>query len=75
MGERFHKTILQEFYPITFRKKLYADLESRQQDLDNWLEFYNNERTHQGKICGGRTPMDTLLYGKQIGDTKKLNPI
>ena len=23
--ERFHKTILQEFYQVTFRKKLYAD--------------------------------------------------
>ena len=25
--ERFHKTILQEFYQVTFRKKLYADVE------------------------------------------------
>ena len=24
--ERFHKTILQEFYQITFRKKLYDNL-------------------------------------------------
>lgn len=32
--ERFHKTILQEFYQITFRKKLYSDLETLQSDLD-----------------------------------------
>ena len=32
--ERFPKTILQEFYQITFRKKLYADIESLQKDLD-----------------------------------------
>lgn len=52
--ERFHKTILQEFYQINFRKKLYTDLESLQDDLDEWLVFYNISRTHQGKICNGR---------------------
>jgi transposase InsO family protein len=32
--ERFHKTILQEFYQITFRKKLYSSSEMLQNDLD-----------------------------------------
>lgn len=64
--ERFHKTILQEFYQVTFRKKLYYDLESLQKDLDSWIDYYNNERTHQGKICNGKTPMETLLSGKTI---------
>jgi transposase InsO family protein len=54
--ERFHKTINQEFYQVTFRKKVYRDLESLQLDLDQWIEYYNNERTHQGKMCCGRTP-------------------
>lgn len=47
--ERFHKTILNEFYQVTFRKKLYKTLEELQKDLDEWLSYYNNERTHQGK--------------------------
>jgi transposase InsO family protein len=64
--ERFHKTILQEFYQVTFRKKIYADLETLQADLDIWLARYNNERTHQGKMCCGRTPMATWEDGKQI---------
>ena len=71
--ERFHKTILQEFYQVTFRKKLYGDLDSLQTDLDNWLWYYNNERTHQGNMCCGRTPMDTLLDGKRIWAEKNLN--
>lgn len=68
--ERFHKTILQEFYQVTFRKKIYEDLESLQADLDDWLEYYNRERTHQGKMCCGRTPWDTLIDGKQIWQEK-----
>jgi hypothetical protein len=49
--ERFHKTILQEFYQVAFRKKLYDSIDALQVDLDEWLHHYNHERTHQGKIC------------------------
>ena len=68
--ERFHKTMLQEFYQVMFRKKLYRDLETLQSDLDAWMFVYNNERTHQGKMCCGRTPMATLEDGKQIWKEK-----
>ena len=68
--ERFHKTILQEFYQVTFRKHIYTTVESLQRDLDEWLNYYNNERTHQGKMCLGRTPIDTLLDGQKIWKEK-----
>ena len=70
--ERFHKTILNEFYQITFRKKLYSTMEAIQKDLDDWIKSYNNDRTHQGKMCCGRTPMETLLDGKSIWAEKNL---
>ncbi|AYA63408.1 IS481 family transposase [Alteromonas sp. RKMC-009] len=73
--ERFHKTILNEFYQVTFRKKLYDSLEMLQKDLDEWLDYYNNERTHQGKMCCGRTPMETLIDGKQVWAEKNLAQI
>lgn len=73
--ERFHKTILQEFYQVTFRKKLYGKLEELQKDLDEWIKYYNNERTHQGKMCCGRTPLETLLDGKKIWVEKNLAQI
>lgn len=68
--ERFHKTILHEFYQVTFRKKIYETLDELQKDLDDWLYHYNHERTHQGKICCGRTPIATLLEGKKIWQEK-----
>lgn len=71
--ERFHKTILNEFYQITFRKKVYITLDELQKDLDDWLRYYNHERTHQGKMCCGRTPIETLIDGKKFWKEKVEN--
>ena len=72
--ERFHKTILQEFYQVTFRKKIYLSMEQLQADLDQWMAHYNDERTHQGKMCcGRRTPAETFEDGKKILLAKMIN--
>jgi transposase InsO family protein len=70
--ERFHKTALDEFYRVTFRKKIYTTLEELQQDLDDWLVEYNFDRPHQGKRCQGRTPWSTFLEGKIIVSEKMI---
>jgi transposase InsO family protein len=72
--ERFHKTMLDEFYRIAFRKRIYATIDELQADLDAWLAEYNEVRTHQGRYCYGKTPMQTFLDAapaareKQIGE-------
>ena len=68
--ERFHRTILNEFYQVTFRKRIYSSIEQLQSDLDDWLEKFNTKRTHQGKMCCGRTPLETLIDGKKIWQKK-----
>ena len=68
--ERFHRTIKEEFYEITFRKKVYSDLDTLQTDLDAWVNDYNLERSHQGKMCCGRTPLQTLLDGRELWNQK-----
>lgn len=73
MCERLHQTILNEFYRVAFRKKIYAGLEDLQIDLDEYMRKYNEERTHQGKRCQGRTPMQTFLDGKQFFREKNLD--
>ena len=71
--ERFHKTILEEFYQIAFRKKIYETLEELQADLDHWIESYNSERPHSGRYCYGKTPMETFHDSLPIAKEKKLN--
>ena len=70
--ERFHKTMLKEFYRITFRKKIYTTLVDLQTDLDGWLREYNEERVHQGRWCYGRTPMKTFLDTVPLAKEKLL---
>lgn len=59
--ERFHKTLLNEFYRVQFRKKIYHSIQELQEDLDTFLRKYNEVRTHQGRWCYGKTPMQTFL--------------
>ena len=56
-----------------FRKKIYNSLDELQKDLDGWLDYYNNERTHSGKHCFGKTPMQTFLDSKHLADEKMLD--
>jgi transposase InsO family protein len=70
--ERFNKTVLNEFYRVAFRKKLYTTLEELQADLDAWMDKYNNERTHQGRWCFGKTPMATFLDSMELAKEKML---
>ena len=70
--ERFHRTLLDEFYRVVFRKKLYQSLEELQKDLDIWMEHYNCERTHSGKYCFGKTPWQTWLDSKHLASEKML---
>ena len=59
--ERFHKTVLNEFYRVAFRKKVYRSTDELQADLDAWIKDYNAERPHQGLWYFGKTPMQTFL--------------
>lgn len=71
--ERFHQTVQDEFYAVAFRKKIYKSLEELQQDLDLWVEHYNKERTHSGKYCFGKTPMQTFLDTLHLAREKSLD--
>lgn len=73
--ERLHRTMQEEFYAVAFRKKLYSSVDEMQHDLDEWMKYYNQERTHSGRYCYGKTPMETfkesliLARQKMIGQS------
>jgi hypothetical protein len=64
-----------EFYAVAFRKKVYTTLEELQEDVDEWLEQYNRERTHTGKYCFGRTPLQTFRETKHLAQAKMLDTL
>ena len=43
--------------------------------LDRWLLRYNQERTHQGKYCFGRTPYQTFEQSKQLAQEKVIDQL
>ncbi len=79
--ERFNRTEQNQFYAIAFRKKIYTMIEQRRTDLDAWMNVYNTQRTHSGKFCFGKTPMQTFIesiavarkYRLQNQETIQLN--
>lgn len=71
--ERFHRTMLNEFYRIAFRKKIYHTLDELQDDVDSWLLEYNEQRPHTGKYCFGKTPMETFIDSVPLAKDKMLD--
>ena len=68
--ERFHKTVLDEFYRVAFGKRIYGSIAGVQDDLDGWIRSYNEDRPHQGRWCFGKTPMQTFLDAVPIAREK-----
>ena len=65
----------EEFYEVTFRKKLYESIEQLQEDADAWIAEYNSERPHSGRYCYGKTPMQTFKDAKPLAKEKMLDQL
>ena len=50
--ERFHRTVLDEFYRVAFRKKNLRTIDELQTDLDAWITEYNAS----GPLVLGKAP-------------------
>ena len=73
--ERFHRTVLNEFYRVAFRRKIYVSIEQLQRDLDLWLKEYNEIRPHQGRWCYGKTPLQTFTDAAPFAREKVLDSV
>ena len=54
---------------------LYGSLVELQVDLDAWLVTYNEQRTHQGKMCCGRTPRETFDDGMRLWKERMIGDV
>ncbi len=70
--ERMNRTLLDECFRVQGRKKWYEAPEEIQRDLDEYLAYYNLERSHQGYRLKGRTPAQAL---REALGKKKLPPV
>ena len=64
--ERFHRTLLDEFFLIAIRKNIYSSLFQLQDDLDRFMVEYSFKRTHQGIKLGGVAPIKKFVRGMKI---------
>ena len=62
--ERLNRTILEEFYQVAFRTNIYQSVQQLNDDLNRFIEFYNCQRTHQGKRTQGKVPAELYLLTK-----------
>jgi len=62
--ERLNRTLLEEFYQIAFRSKIYDSVDELNRDLLQFIEFYNCQRTHHGKRTKGNVPAWLFLINQ-----------
>jgi transposase InsO family protein len=60
--EALHRLILEECWRPAFARYLYVSVTGLQRDLSDYLRYYNNDRTHNGRLTQGRIPAD-IVYG------------
>jgi hypothetical protein len=65
--ERFHKTVLNEFYRVAFRKKVYHSLDELQADLDSWIQGIQSGAAPSGALVLWKDP-DANLLGRNADD-------
>jgi transposase InsO family protein len=56
--ERFHGTVLQEFYRPHFHRGRVDNIELLDRSLQTWLVDYNQHRPNHGDYMAGRTPLE-----------------
>jgi transposase InsO family protein len=60
--EALHRTILEECWRPAFARYLHVRFTGLKRDLERYLDYYNYERVHNGRLTRGRIPAE-IVYG------------
>jgi Integrase core domain len=71
IGANFEVLLKSTGPSAAFRKKIYRSITELQDDLDSWVQSYNEERPHQGR-CFGKTPAQTFLDATPLAKEKMI---
>jgi transposase InsO family protein len=58
--ERFHGTVLDEFYRVAFHREYFTTVERLDTQLHGWVTRYNTRRRNHGDYMQGRSPLTVL---------------
>jgi transposase InsO family protein len=65
--ERAQLTILEECWRPAFARSLAPRITALQRDLDEYLQEFNFDRAHNGRLTKGRVPGDIVLGARKTG--------
>jgi transposase InsO family protein len=60
--ERLRLTILEECWRPAFARSLAPKITALEKDLDEYLDYFNYDRAHTGRLTRGRVPAD-IVFG------------
>jgi transposase InsO family protein len=64
--ERVQRTILEECWKPSFARYLVPKYMGLRRELERYLELYNYDRTHNGRLTRGRTPAEVFGAAKMF---------
>lgn len=68
--ERLQLTILEECWRPSFARSLVPRITGLERDLDEYLDYFNFDRAHTGRLTKGRVPGDIVLRKRALGTAR-----
>lgn len=69
-AERVQLTILEECWRPAFSRSLAPKITALRRDLDEYLDYYNTDRAHTGRLTKGRILADIVFGAKKMGTVR-----
>ena len=66
--ERVQLTILEECWRPAFSRSLAPRITALKRDLYEYLDYYNTDRAHTGRLTKGRVPADIVFGARKTAN-------